>query len=119
MFYVDINIADWDVTLTLGSEDTLAPPPLYFEFLRHGTNNSSNYSVPDVDISKGERYITIDNIPTSLFEFSGQYHYWLYDNTDPGNRELIETGILAVLDTPITIEDYGTDKERGEHKGSV
>lgn len=117
MFYVDINESTWSVTLTLGSADTTDPPPLYFEFDRKGTNNTSNYTVPLADVTPGVTFVTINDIPTSLFEFSGQYDYALFDNTDPGNRELIESGFLIVEDEPITIKDYGTDRERGEYKG--
>ena len=117
MFYVDINSTTWSVTLTLGAEDTSDPPPLYLAFLRKGTNNSATYTVPSGDVTPGEYYVTIDNIPTSLFEFSGQYDYQVYNNTDPGNRTEIEHGIFLVTDDPITIDEYGTDKKRGEYKG--
>lgn len=119
MIYVDLNNATEDITLTLGAEDTTSPPPLRLEFVRHGTNNSGAYDVPGGDVIPGERYVTIQNIPTALFEFSGQYDLSVLDNTNPGSPELIEHGLLLATTDPITIDDYGTDKKRGEYKGTV
>jgi len=120
MFYVDLNNATFDITLTLGETDTLTPPPLSLGYNRKGTNESGVYVVPGGQVTGGNRYITIDSIPTNIFNGSGEYSFTVYDYTVPATPVEIESGIFIVLtDNPITKKSYGTDKTRSEYKGHV
>ena len=88
MIYVDLNQFDFDLTLTLGDEDTNSPPPLLLVFTRRGTNFTGTYDLTLATIVPGDRYLTIENIPTSIFASgtvrqSGQYDYSIWDNTVP------------------------------------
>ena len=119
MFYVNTLIATFDITLTLGSEDTENPSSLALGFLRKGTNEVIAYDVPTLDIIKGVKYITIVDIPTSIFEGTGQYIFTVYDDAIPSALVEIESGLCIVTTTPITKTTYGTDRERGEYKGHI
>lgn len=120
MFYVNLNNLSFKITLTLGDADTTAPPPLSFVFNRKGTNETGNHNPLTLDIEPGESFITIYNIPTSIFKGSGQYNYEVFNIDTPAEPVLIETGIFEVIATnPIIKTEYGTDKERGEYKGHI
>ncbi len=120
MFYVDLNNFSFDLTLTLGDESTLVPPPLRLVFNRKGTNETISYDVPGGAVTPGERFIQISPIPTSIFAGSGQYNYDVNDITTPATPVLIESGIFVVLtDDPIEKSEYGQDKNRREHKGHI
>ena len=119
MINVDLLTGSFDLTLTLGAEDTNAPPPLLLSFERPGTNKSGSTVLPTLGIITGDRFVTYVNIPTSIFPESGQYNFEVADNTVPASPVVIETGILIALTTPITKETYGTDKIRGEYKGHL
>jgi len=124
MIYVDLLALDFTLTLTLGDEDTNSPPPLLLGFTRRGTNFTGTYDLTLATIIPGDRFLTIEDIPTSIFtsvgvKQSGQYDYTIFDNTVPATPVLIEKGLLEAITTPITKETYGTDKERGEYKGHL
>jgi len=120
MFYVDLNNATFELTLTLGDESTLVPPALRLVFNRNGTNETVSYDVPGVNVTPGERFISITPIPTTIFAGSGQFNYEVYDIDIPATPVLIETGLFVVLtDNPINKKSYGTDQTRGEYKGHV
>jgi hypothetical protein len=122
MIIVDLIATDFTMTLTLGDEDTSSPPPLLLAFDRPGTNFSGTYDLTLATVIPGDRFLTIEDIPTSIFlsvgvKQSGQYNFRIYDNTVPATPIEIENGLLQALTTPITKDTYGTDKERGEYKG--
>lgn len=119
MIIVDLNLTEFSITLTLGNADTLSPPPLLLGFYRHGTNESFSYTVPLIDVTTGLNFLTIDDIPTSIFPESGQYELAIMDNTAPATPILLEKHLVDAYTTPITKKDYGTDKERGEYKGHI
>lgn len=118
MFYVDSLQATFDVTLTLGDEDTNSPPPLALRFTRKGTNETFLHVVNMGDVTAGERFIIIANLLTSLFAGTGQYSFVVYDYTVPATPVEIEQGLCIVTTDPITIPSYGTDKTRKEYKQS-
>lgn len=118
MFYIDSLQTLVDISLTLGSEDTENPPALALSFTRKGTNESVLYVVPGVNVTPGSRYATISDIPTNIFEGTGQYDYVVYDYTVPGTPVEIESGLCIVTSTEITRPSYGTDRTRKEYKGS-
>jgi hypothetical protein len=120
MFYVDKNNVTFDVTLTLGDVATITPPALRLSFERKGTNETGSYDIPGGQVTPGERFVTIDSIPTNIFAGSGQYNYSIFDIDVPATPVLIESGLFEVLtDDPITKTEYGTEKERGEYKGHI
>lgn len=119
MINVDLNFATFPLTLTLGAADTNDPPPLLLAFTRRGTNHTGSTVLPTAGIETGDRYVTYVNIPTSIFPESGQYDYTVFDNTVPADPVEIEKGLLIAHTTPITKEQYGTDKIRGEYKGHL
>jgi hypothetical protein len=119
MFYVNSADITFDLTLTLGSEETKTPPALMLGFDRKGTNNSGTWNVPPGQIVSGDRFLEITGIPTNLFEFTGQYNYVIYNVDIPANPVEIESGLFIVITTPITKTEYGTDKIRGEYKGHL
>jgi hypothetical protein len=89
-------------------------------FQRPGTNESVVYTVPGGDITTGERFLTIADIPTSVVTGTGQFEFFVYDNTVPASRVEIERGLCEVItDNPINKKTYGTDKTRSEYKGHV
>lgn len=113
------------MTLTLGDADTASPPPLALSFDRKGTNFSGTYDLSLATIIPGNKFLTVEDIPTSIFvdpqgeKQSGQYEYVIYDMTTPADPIEIERSLLIGLSAPITKESYGTDKERGEYKGHL
>jgi len=119
MVNVDLQQATFDLTLTLGSADTENPPPLLLSFIRKGTNHSGSQVLSETGMETGINFITYVDIPTSIFPESGQYSFWIYDNTVPSTPVLIEKGLLIATTEAITKKDYGTDKERGEYKGHL
>ena len=119
MIYIDLIQATFDLTLTLGDEDTNNPPPLLLSFNRAGTNKSGSTILPTLGMIPGDSYVTFVDIPTSILPESGQWDYSVYDNTVPATPVLIESGLLIGLAAPITKKQYGTDKERGEYKGHL
>lgn len=120
MIYIDKNDATFSITLTLGAADTTQPPPLALGFERPGTNESDIYVVPSGDITTGERYVTIADIPTSVVTGTGQFEYYVFDYTTPAIPDELERGLCQVItDNPINKSTYGTDKTRSEYKGHV
>lgn len=143
MFYIDSTQEKFDIYLTLGARDTMNPPPLAMGFIRAGTNESVSLpvnavvdnvwddddiwddddtwwdTIADGYIIPGTQWITIRDIKTEFFKGTGQYHYIIFDNTDPEARVVIEVGLCIVTADPITKKQYGTDKERGEYKGHL
>jgi len=116
MFYVDQSFGSFNLTVTLGSEETETPPALSLWFKRKGTNNTDSYAIPALDVTGYGNYVSIANIPTNIFAFTGQYDYTIFNVIDPLNPVEIESGLFQVVDTPITKTEYGTDRERGEYK---
>ena len=118
MFYINSLLETFSISLTLGDEDTNDPPNLALGFTRKGTNETVSEVVNMLNVTKGNRYITIADLETSIFDGTGQYDYVVYDITTPETPIEIEQGICIVTGTPITKTTYGTDKERGENKAS-
>jgi len=120
MFYVDKNEVTFDMTLTLGDVDTSNPPALRLNFNRKGTNETGSYDIPGGDVTPGDRFIVVSDIPTNTFAGSGQYNYTISDIDVPLSPVLIESGLFEVLtDDPISKTQYGTDKIRGEYKAHI
>ncbi len=120
MFYVDLNDTTFEITLTLGDVSTLTPPALRLVFNRKGTNETVSYIVPAIDVIEGDRFIIIQDIPTTIFAGSGQYNYDVQNYDIPATPVLIESGLFVVLtDDPISKKSYGTDKTRSEYKGHI
>lgn len=120
MVYIDKNQSTFDITLTLGAEDTLNPPSLALGFVRKGTNESVNYPVPGGDVTPGEQFVTIADIPTTVVDGVGQFEFTVYDYTVPASPVEIERGLCIVItDNPINKKSYGTDKTRSEYQGHV
>ena len=125
MLYVDLTQAFFSMTLTLGSEDTNVPPPLLLSINRKGTNFSNIFDLALSSKVRGDRYLILNNITTSIFtdpqgdKQSGQYNYVISDITVPATPVEIESGLLIATTTPITKTEYGTDKIRAEYKGHI
>jgi hypothetical protein len=125
MIYVDLLSATFNMTLTLGDADTASPPPLAFVFDRKGTNFGALFDLSGATIIPGNKFIEIQDLPTAIFNDpsgelqSGQYSYTIFDITTPSDPIELERGLLIGLTTPITKEQYGTDKKRGEYKGHL
>ena len=120
MFYIDKNQATSDITLTLGDVDTTDPPALRLSYERKGTNETGDYDIPGGNVTPGDRFVTVSNIPTTTFDGSGQYNYIIYDIDTPASPVEIESGLFVVItDDPITKTEYGSDKIRGEYKGHI
>lgn len=120
MIYLDKNNVLETISLTLGDADTTSPPPLALSFTRKGTNESVLYVVPVLNVTAGEQYVTIADIPTATVTGTGQFELIVYDYTVPGTPVEIERGLCIVLtDNPINKPTYGTDKTRSEYKGHI